>query len=904
MTDSLSPPEPIPETLPVVWPLTGRHEELEALLRTVTGGTEGRPRHVVLAGPAGVGKTRLVREAVAVLERDGWAVVRVVGTRAAQDIPLGAFAPLLRGAIPADGDALRLMVATTEAVLAAAAERRLALVVDDAHQLDPTSATLVAHLAASGSLSVVVTVRSGVPCADAIVNLWKDGDARRLELQALSHNEVEEMLTAGLVGRVSRHAVAWAYRATEGNPLFLRELMETAATAGHLQRVEGLWQLRGQPQPSMRLIDLVAARLSGLDEAQRQLVELVALGEPVPLSTLEQLADVRLLDDLERRGALRLVHDADQLSVQLGHPLYGEVMRATIGAATARRVRRALAGALRAMPSRRGDDELRIATWLLDAGERPDRALLLRAASLATSALDHRLAAQLAEAAALEEPDLAAALTAAAAHRALGAFERAEELLAGVEMVAAGAVPSAPAPVRGYLFARVATLHWGLGRLDAACDLLERATAWSPDPAWGHWVRAQRVTQLATGGRLRDAVGQGRELLAEPGLDPATRLPLAVGLGFAWHQTGSARATLELIDDAVVAAGPEARIDWPPDAMWALVAINTGLRWAEAETRLLRLRDRALLRDDPATTGYAELLLGQLLLARGWVADALDRLTEAEAHLLLQDSRGLLGPCRSLRVAALGTAGTPHVEIAQYRAARRASSTEGWAGRIEAAQADVWAAAADGELSVAARLALKHAADCRQAPLSRALLLHDALRMGAPARQVLADLRAAARATDAPLAAACLAHAEATARADGPALDAAAARFVDIGADLRAAEAYAAAAVVHRMSGRLAPAAESARRSEELLSGCRGAAPPTLRASADNAGLTTREREIAVLAARGLPNAEIADRLVLSVRTVESHLYRATTKLGVARRDELGPLLGRDARDPSGDSTR
>jgi DNA-binding NarL/FixJ family response regulator len=55
----------------------------------------------------------------------------------------------------------------------------------------------------------------------------------------------------------------------------------------------------------------------------------------------------------------------------------------------------------------------------------------------------------------------------------------------------------------------------------------------------------------------------------------------------------------------------------------------------------------------------------------------------------------------------------------------------------------------------------------------------------------------------------------------------------------------------------------------------------------DALSLTERERQMAELAAQGLSNPEIADRLVLSVRTVESHLYRAMQKLGVKDRRDL-----------------
>jgi len=64
------------------------------------------------------------------------------------------------------------------------------------------------------------------------------------------------------------------------------------------------------------------------------------------------------------------------------------------------------------------------------------------------------------------------------------------------------------------------------------------------------------------------------------------------------------------------------------------------------------------------------------------------------------------------------------------------------------------------------------------------------------------------------------------------------------------------------------------------------------------AGLTAQQREIILLASRGLTNAEIADRLFLSPRTVASHLYRSYPKLGIAGRHQLHDLIAQAGRAP------
>ncbi|PQM45246.1 Transcriptional regulatory protein LiaR [Mycobacterium talmoniae] len=69
---------------------------------------------------------------------------------------------------------------------------------------------------------------------------------------------------------------------------------------------------------------------------------------------------------------------------------------------------------------------------------------------------------------------------------------------------------------------------------------------------------------------------------------------------------------------------------------------------------------------------------------------------------------------------------------------------------------------------------------------------------------------------------------------------------------------------------------------------------PAVRSAARPLPVTSREREIAALIAGGLSNREIAERLTVSVRTVEGHIYRACIKLDVADRDELAKIVWHD----------
>jgi DNA-binding CsgD family transcriptional regulator len=168
-------------------------------------------------------------------------------------------------------------------------------------------------------------------------------------------------------------------------------------------------------------------------------------------------------------------------------------------------------------------------------------------------------------------------------------------------------------------------------------------------------------------------------------------------------------------------------------------------------------------------------------------------------------------------------------------------------------------------------------------------LLHDLVRTGGgDASGRLAEL---ARDCDSPLVSARARHAAATHAGDANELARVADDFETMGAVLLAAEAAAGAAEAFRRAGDQRAATAASRRSSGLAAACEGAATPGLFRADTVVPLSGREREIAMLAADGLSSKDIADRLYLSVRTVNNHLQSAYSKLGVSSRADLARSL-------------
>jgi len=130
---------------------------------------------------------------------------------------------------------------------------------------------------------------------------------------------------------------------------------------------------------------------------------------------------------------------------------------------------------------------------------------------------------------------------------------------------------------------------------------------------------------------------------------------------------------------------------------------------------------------------------------------------------------------------------------------------------------------------------------------------------------------------------------------DPAALVDAADRFERLGMVLLAAEAANEAAQAFQRRGERREATAQEGRAVALATACEGAVTPGVAAPVAVSPLTPRERDVALFAARGESSRAIAERLVVSVRTVDNHLQNVYTKLGISGRRALPAALARAA---------
>ncbi|MFG3151688.1 LuxR C-terminal-related transcriptional regulator [Streptomyces sp. NPDC048219] len=303
------------KTLELPWPFTGRADELELVRRSLAAGRGG----IVVTGPAGCGKTRLVTEAVR-----GTDCARAAGTPQTRGIPFAAFAHLLPETVT-----LHRAVQLLSGV-------RL-LLVDDAHLLDDSSAAVVHQLAVHGRTRLVVVTTEGAAVPGAVSRLWTGELLPRLTLEPLPREETAALLTAGAGTALEPLTVHRLHRLCRGDLRLLRELLTAVRERGLLTAVPGTderaWRGAVPLTPAVR--EHAAHLLGRARPEERETLDRLAFAEPLPLDP--DPLDLRTLECLEAEGLVRVDDDG---AARLAHPLHGPVLRAAAGRLRARRLAR------------------------------------------------------------------------------------------------------------------------------------------------------------------------------------------------------------------------------------------------------------------------------------------------------------------------------------------------------------------------------------------------------------------------------------------------------------------------------------------------------------------------------------------------------------------------------------
>jgi DNA-binding CsgD family transcriptional regulator len=877
--------------------LVGREGERERIAALLAGGGA-----LVLRGGPGTGKTALLAE------HEG---LRATATRAEADMPFAALHQLLRPLLGRAGGPLRHALAARptlprermEASLALldllAAEAPLALLVDDAHLLDAASADALAFAARrldGEAVAILLAARPGGPASLC--------DLPELTLDGLPEPLARDLLPADLAPHVRDAVVALA----AGNPLALTELPAMLTPAQRAGR-----EPLPEPLP-------VGPGVRGMFPGQLpDLLFLVAADETGELGVLRAAAgrlglDPGGPDDLEEAGLLRIAGGR----AELAHPLLRAVVHAEAGARRHREAHLALAEVL--------DADRRVWHRAL-AAEGPDEEIageLERAAPEAARRRGHATAAAMLERAAQLTPDgqqRARRLVAAAeAHWLAGRTERVGLLLAQAEalpgdpegraaaaMLRGSAQLDAGSPAEAYEVLLAGARQAASGDPMLALEMLTRA-------AEASWMTG-RIEWIADLGGLAAQVASG------DGDEESFMVALLRGVGQLLRDEGEDGAAV--LRDALALAStlprPRHQLLACIVAVW-LGDVSAGLTATRTAVAALRASgERAELSFALQQLGAFECWEGRLATAHGAASEAVALATEnrqdlihAHALAVLARIEAMQGDAERSRAHALQS-----LEASVARGLGLPAAAALWAlgrlevclGRPEDALSHLLAVTAPQNGFASPVPALLSCPDLVEAAVrgGRPELAEPSLAVfedwhrrtgsawGAGVAHRMRALMAEAEDAE-PLFLAALDDADRQ-----PMIEVARTRL-HYGELLRRArrkldarDQLRAALTVFESVG-AEPWAERAR--AELRASGEGHARPRDGGALDE--LTPQEREIALLVAGGATNREVAAQLFLSVRTVEYHLHKVYTRLGITSRVALAGAINASAADPAG----
>ncbi|HTI77297.1 MAG TPA: AAA family ATPase, partial [Mycobacterium sp.] len=822
----------------LTWPLIGRSEEMQTIVAAIS---DPSLAGILVSGPAGVGKSRIVREALSSVAAQGFEPRWAVGTMSARKLPLGAFAPWTGSA---GTDRLQLVRSVIDSVTSAPPGTRVVLGVDDVHLLDELSTFVLHQIVQREAAKVVLTVREGERVPTEIYEIWRGGQFDRLDLQPLSAADIGELLAAALDGPVDPDAATRLWKLTRGNALYLRNIVEQEIADGRIQRQHGYWQWIGEPTMPKGLVELIESRFSGLSQPVGEVIDALAVGEPLEMATLRRIADADAIEEAQVHGLITVDEVDTRLDVRLAHPLYGEVRRSRSPETRLRRLRGQVAAELASAP---GSDEMgtvvRRASLILDSDLTPDTDLLLKAAGGAVWAGDLRLADRLAKAAIRAGGSPRAYFLRAHALSWFPAGQEAEAVLAEMADL------ELSDDDRGRLaYLRALNMLWALGDAPRAKKIIDDAAR---GPAPRLWIDAFLTVYWFALDQPQEALQASESLVLED-------LPAVAGAETAWAlavmlaDTGHTADAVAAADTGYAVAtrffdSPQMRFNIADAHVSALLLAGQFENGLEVAQRV---------REQGAEMPGAAQLVGTAIAGRA--ALFAGRLDEACALL------GTAAPALSASGNEMGWGFRYHVPYATALAMRgatdEASAVLATLEKVrrpfrkldyERSLAGAWLAAGQGALTeaIATTLAAAEIAAAKGQFAAEVVCLQTAAQFGdGSVGPRLTELTAM---VEGPRAALAARFATALAAADAPELSAISEEFEKMGDLVAAVDAAAHACIAFRQGDLRGSALGCSSRAESLAQRCGGISTPALREVSEPLPLTSREREIVRLLGSG-----------------------------------------------------
>ncbi|MBD1591388.1 helix-turn-helix transcriptional regulator [Arthrobacter sp. S1_S22] len=844
-----------------------------------------------MAGP-GIGKSSLT-EAISERLTGEMNVLQMHGSTALAAVPFGVLTPFTGDLTAEDSVSpvavLRSMWSYFEEVKAGNGAPVL-LIVDDAHYLDEDSAGVVAELISAGWATVVAAARPRPGLPQPLDQLWYDGLAERVDLRPLNREQIEEVLAHVLDGTVPDATVDAVWSASGGNPRVLDALLHDAAESGILAKRNGIWVLLGSlPTDGVRLTAVVTKDHLRRRAEEQEALKFIALAGPVGRKVIEDICGAAVVRSLlDQQMVVENSGVPSELTIWNG--LFAKAIRNTISVSRSLQLLEKIREH-QDPSSLRGEGRLRFVEWSLECGLRVSDADMLDAAREALARFRNYSARSIA--AKVQDPGLVH-LGHAVQARALyneGAYAEAAALLDGSWL------QLAEDPHGTSVLLLWTSAHQATGRplADLAEDVRERRQGLPEAIRTGQEellqllqsgadVNVQALCSRVADIRNRSSTGNAGEPLK------------AIGEALLAHALASAGRASEGLDSALLAASElptlEDDLFFYSEFVLGRLVIDY-LAMGEWESAERELENYAAGHAAAAGTfnGSLQVLRGYSMLRQGRMERAYQLLLPAVEALRLSDPLQLFrfGSALGFYVAArLG-------DTAQAKRLEQDCKDAVAGGPAHEFLADAYGAAASEYLARDGKgLAALHTLVTTTEASSRAGTLLELLSLcwDLGDASVIPMVHNAARAVEGRWAAALLKLAADWEAADGDTLMETAAALEESGFVNLAREAYARASTVLDQAGERRRSRQAVAQREK----CDHELGERFRegrfiAAAPAVHLTRREQDIVELAVQGLTDREIAQRLMVSVRTVEGHLYRTYVKLGVRSRDELDSAL-------------